>query len=49
MLFLYYRLVKLTSPNLNYIMICGATVLVYSCIPIVARTIVTHAFACNVS
>ena len=48
MFFLYHRLIKLTSPNLNYIMICGAIVLVYSCIPIVAHTIVAHAFACNV-
>ena len=42
------RIVKLTSPNLNYIMICGAFAQIYSAIPIVTYSIATQSFKCNV-
>ena len=42
------RIVKLTSPNLNYIMIFGAFAQIYSGIPIVTNSIATQAFKCNV-
>ena len=42
------RIVKLTSPNLNYIMICGAFALIYSGISIVTYSIATEALRCNV-
>ena len=42
------RIVKLTSPNLNYIMICGVFAQIYSAIPIVTYSIATQSFKCNV-
>ena len=42
------RIVKLTSPNLNYIMICGAFALIYSGTSIVTYSIATEALRCNV-